>query len=169
MKKKYDQADHMLEDFPQDLDEPYTIDDTYKPPVKYTEEAIIDGEKVTVYVEEEEYRGKKSIYKSRRITLFGREFEVPLHADIKPMIVRYTGESCFSFDHGEEYMVILKSRSFPGYYSIVDESGEDYIHSLTNFEIVSEGDGPPPEKFLKYWAWRNNKKVRRKIRRKNKK
>jgi hypothetical protein len=142
-------VDDLDDDFPQDPDEPivWVNKEKYKPPVRYTEEAIIDGQKITVYVEEIDRGIRKFISKKRRITLFGREFEVPLHADITPMIVRYTGKSCVSFEHGREYMVITKNRRHPGCYSIVDESGEDYVHSIEGFEIVREGDGPPPEGF----------------------
>jgi hypothetical protein len=119
-------------------------------PRKYAEEAIIDGQKVTIIVEEY-FDYEKEVVRKRKgkiITLFGREFEVPLHGFIiKPMIVRRTGETCFSFDHGKEYMVIGHDEEQQQLYSIVDESGEDYVHLLEGFEIVREGDGPPPEGF----------------------
>ena len=137
-------------------------------PREYTEEAIIDGEKVTAIVREspDYIRGVVRKRKSKIIRLFGREFRVPLHANITPMIVRYTGESCYSFRPGREYMVITKSREYPEEYSIVDESGDDYVNTLTNFEIVSEGDGPPPERFLDYWEWREYAEKQKKLKEK---
>jgi hypothetical protein len=78
------------------------------------------------------------------------------------MIVRRTGETCFSFDHGKEYIVISKHTGISGCYSIVDESGEDYVHSIERFEIVREGDGPPPKGFepVSYPETDNNQEIK---------
>ncbi|MDR1867795.1 MAG: hypothetical protein LBQ77_05980 [Treponema sp.] len=81
---------------------------SYEPPCKYTEELIIDGEKVKV----EEWSSfgedaKRHVCKKRKVTLFGREFDISLKAIIDPMIVRYTGESDpIYFINGQEYKVL---------------------------------------------------------------
>ena len=155
-------AKKWADDLPQDPNEPIIMPKEGRRPRKYTEEAVVDGEKITVYINELYHGDIKVIRKSRRIILFGREFELPLHADITPMIVRYTGKTIkdyLYFDHGEEYMVIAQSKEEPEDYYIVDESGDNYVLPLTNFEIVSEGDGPPPKRFLKYWAWKHNERT----------
>lgn len=54
------------------------------------------------------------------------------------MKVRYKGETDFlSFVHGKEYYV-TKEHLDSGYqfYSIIDETGEEYIYSLNNFEVI---------------------------------
>jgi hypothetical protein len=116
----------------------------WEPPCEYTEEVIIDGEKVTVKVEEFSSFDKdatRCVRKKRKVTLFGREFEISLGEVIDPMIVRYTGESdpaCFT--NGQEYKV-LSYYPYPPYeYRIVDNTNEDYCYLLDNFEIVRKGE-----------------------------
>jgi hypothetical protein len=53
-----------------------------------------------------------------------------------PAKVRYIGESHpLYFINGKIYEVIGKEI---GSYRIIDETGEDYLYSLTDFEIVEE-------------------------------
>ena len=55
-----------------------------------------------------------------------------------PARVRFNGESRPGyFLHGKVYDVVGEEN---GLYRIIDESGEDYLYSLSDFEILREGE-----------------------------
>ncbi|WP_293673640.1 hypothetical protein [uncultured Parolsenella sp.] len=56
------------------------------------------------------------------------------------MKVRYLGETSFlELTQGKVYEVISVEK---GRYRLIDDSGEDYLYSPDEFEVISADDGP---------------------------
>ncbi|MDR1868168.1 MAG: CDP-alcohol phosphatidyltransferase family protein [Treponema sp.] len=76
--------------------------------------ALIDGKKVHIKVKETNRCDGKIVRKSRKVTLFGREFDISLKEVIGPMIVRYVGKISdpIYFTNVQEYRCFPIAKDF---------------------------------------------------------